>query len=116
VPTAILYQVFEDGGTTYDQSVMLMDEPPPGPPQSSAVRNWALELSDPALYGQIDWWSSWQGFSDGKVYFADANNAWMSWPEQSSPMFDNAPPGIDPATIEAAWGSFELDRAYLIGP
>jgi hypothetical protein len=116
LPNAFLYQVFQDGGTSYDQSVPLMDEPPPGPPQSTAARNWALELSDPALWGQLDWWTAWQGFADGNVYRADANNMWMSWPEQDSPMFVNAPPGINPATIEAAWGSFELGRAYLIGP
>jgi hypothetical protein len=116
LPNAILYSVFEDGGTNYDQTVALTDEPPPGPPQSTAVRNWALELSDPALFGQIDWWTAWQGFSDGNVYRADADNSWMSWAAQASPMFDNAPAGIDSATIEAAWGSFELGRAYLIGP
>jgi hypothetical protein len=115
LPNALIYQAFQDGATSYDQTVPLMDEPPPGPAQSSIVREWSLELADAALLGQADWWLNWSGWSDGKVYMADGAFTWMNWPAAQSPIFAGAPANIDPSKIEAAWGNYALNRAYLVG-
>ncbi|PRQ04081.1 hypothetical protein ENSA5_11290 [Enhygromyxa salina] len=116
LPTAYVYEVFEDGSSTYDQSIEMMDEPLPGPPQSSSRRNWAVVLANAELLGQAEWWTSWQGFDNGKVYRADGAFIWDSWAENQAPVFVGAPGSLDPSTIEAGWGDYDLNRAYLVGP
>jgi len=116
VPTAFIYRVFEDGATSYIQSVQLQDEPAPGPAQSSVAREWALVLANPALIGQPDWWVSWQGFADGKLYRVNGAFEWTNWAFNTAPFLAGAPAGFDPSLIEAAWGNHGLNRAYLVGP
>jgi hypothetical protein len=116
LPNAFIYRVFEDGATSYDQSVMIMDEPPPGPAQSSLVRTWSLELADPSMLGQVNWYTLWSGYDDGKIYRADASFNWTNWPANQAPLLSGAPGGLDPSALEAGWGNYALNRAYLVGP
>jgi hypothetical protein len=114
-PTALIYRVYQDGATSFQQAVEMSDEPPPGPPQASVARKWSLVLADPALLGQADWWVSWQGFANGQVYRVDGAFEWSGWPASQAPLFMNAPGSLDPALIEAGWGNYALNRAYLVG-
>ncbi|MFO7562349.1 MAG: hypothetical protein R6X02_06870 [Enhygromyxa sp.] len=114
-PTALIYSVYQDGATSYSQSVALMDDEPPGPPQASSVRRWATVQADPALLGDPDWWSSWMGFDNGQVYRFNGAFVWSSWPENAAPVFSGAPGSLDPSKIEAAWGNHALDELYFVG-
>ncbi|KIG13818.1 Dipeptide-binding ABC transporter, periplasmic substrate-binding component [Enhygromyxa salina] len=116
LPNALLYEVFEDGATNYDQTVVMTDEPPPGPSQSSSVRRWSAVLADPELLGQADWWVSYAGFDDGKIYRFDGAFVWSNWPANQAPVLAGAPPSLDPSKLEAGYGDHGLNRVYLIGP
>ena len=114
LPRAYVYSMSVEGEGTHFETVMIADEVPPGPAQSQHVRTWALSYGDPDLFGQAEWWTTWQRFEDGQVYRADGAFNWLSWPEDTSPPFlgDAAP---NASTLEAAWGDHEFERGYFIG-
>ena len=114
LPNAYLYYVSSNGTVTHFDTVQIEDVPPPGPAQAESVRTWALSFGDPDLLGNASWWGSWQRFDDNRVYRVDGAFEWENWGQNSSPMFNNND-SPNPATIEAAWGTYSPNRGYLIG-
>jgi hypothetical protein len=115
-PTALIYSVYQDGATSYGQSITMTDEAPPGPPQASSVRRWVTVQADAALLGDPNWWSAWMGFDNGQVYRFNGAFEWSSWPQNAAPVFAGAPGSLAPSMIEAAWGSYALDELYFVAP
>ena len=114
LPNAYLYYVASNGNITHFDTVAIQDEAPPGPAQSDMVRTWAVSFGDGDLLGQAIWWGSWQRFDDNRIYRVDGAFEWDNWAQNSSPMF-NGNDAPNPATLEAGWGTYSPNRAYLIG-
>ena len=111
---AYFYTVDDDGTIVHDDTFPILDERPPGPPQTEFVRTWAFAFGDPDLVGDVAWFGLWQRHTNGRVYRADGGFNWSSWAENDSPPFDGG--GPDPAEIEAGWATYAPRYGYVIAP
>ena len=114
LPSAYLYFIEPNGDVTYDQAIPIMDEPNGGPPQSSSVRRWAISMGNPELLGDATWWTTWQGFDDGHIYFADGAFNWSSWLADDSPLYTGVGSKPDFDEIEAGWGDYRDNLGFVV--
>ncbi|GEM_PF-1447605 len=116
---AYLFTVFEDGSVTYKLGAVLNNDSVlnGGPAQADDLRSWSAVICDPEIVGVAGWWRIWARYTDNKIYHVNADfSMWQQWPQDDSPMFSGQPNQPSAATLEAGWGSLELDRIYLVGP
>ena len=112
---AYSYELYEDGGTVYVQSLPLQDGPDPAPPSASLTAKWATTWCKLDMWPNQSWLSSYLGFDNGTLYQNVGFNSWSNWPNANSPLFGAPPPGFDPGAMEAGWGSTQPDRVYWVG-
>ena len=112
---AYSYELYEDGGTVYVQSLPLEDGPEPAPPSASLTAKWAATWCKLDMWPNLSWLSSYLGFDNGTLYQNVGFNSWSNWPNANSPLFGAPPPGFDPGAMEAGWGGTQPDRVYWVG-
>lgn len=114
--TVYNYEMYEDGAAIFDQTLMVEDGLGAAPPAGSLGMRWGASLARPDIHPSPEWLTSYQFYGDGLLYRLIGFNDWTSWALAQSPLFTNPPNGLDPNAIEAAWGSTQPERIYLVGP
>jgi hypothetical protein len=115
-PFAHLYQVFENGNITFNQTADLEDSDG-GAPQASVVNNWTLNIADPSGIGMdADWLVWYMGFANGDLWRFNAAFEWQQSPGDNNVFFNGAAGEPDPFDIRAAYYDDAFERAYFIAP